>query len=207
MIELSSQELVGYLASALVVLSLTMTSVVRLRAISLLGSLTFVAYGLLIGSIPIVVTNGCIAAINVWFLRSELGMRRDLGAVPIACDAPFFVDFVQHHLADIRQFQPAFEMPSGPDVFALLLLRDSLPAGALVGRRRGVELEILLDHVLRAYRDSRLGAWLFGPGAKVLRAEGFERLVTSPGNDQHRAYLERVGFRPSGDDYVLELAG
>ena len=69
---LDTTELVGYLASALVVVSLAMTSVVRLRAISLVGSLAFVAYGVLIESIPIVVTNAAIAVLNVWFLRSEL---------------------------------------------------------------------------------------------------------------------------------------
>ncbi len=51
------QELIGYVASALVVTSLAMTSVVRLRTISLAGSVTFVVYGLLIGSVPIVITN------------------------------------------------------------------------------------------------------------------------------------------------------
>ncbi len=45
-----------------------MTSVVRLRMLSLAGSVAFVVYGILIESIPIIVTNGAIALINVWFL-------------------------------------------------------------------------------------------------------------------------------------------
>ena len=65
MFELSPEALVGYLASALVVISLTMTSVVRLRIISLLGSIAFVVYGLLIDSAPVVVTNAAIMVINV----------------------------------------------------------------------------------------------------------------------------------------------
>jgi len=40
--------LIGHTASALVVLSLTMTSVVRLRIVSLCGSVTFFVYGALI---------------------------------------------------------------------------------------------------------------------------------------------------------------
>lgn len=203
--ELDGTELVGYVASALVVLSLAMTSVVRLRAISLAGSVIFVVYGVLIGSIPIVITNAAIAVLNVWFLRAELGHGRALGASPVPADAPFLADFVTHHLADIRRFQPNFVMPTGPDAFALVLLRDGLPAGALVGRRHGHELEILLDHVVAAYRDSRLGTWLFGPGAKVFRAEGIDRLVTSPGTEHHRSYLESMGFRRDGERYALDL--
>lgn len=40
--------LIGYLGSALVVASLTMRSIMRLRIIGLAGGLTFVAYGYLI---------------------------------------------------------------------------------------------------------------------------------------------------------------
>ena len=63
--DLSGVELVGYLASALVVLALTMTSVVRLRMVSLAGSITFFVYGTLIDAVPIMITNGAIAVINV----------------------------------------------------------------------------------------------------------------------------------------------
>jgi hypothetical protein len=197
-------ELVGYAGSALVVASLAMTSVVRLRVLSLLGSLTFLAYGGLIGSVPIVITNGAIIALNAWFLRNELGLHRDLGVSPIAPDAPFLADFLQFHLDDIRRFQPGFTQP-GPGAYCLLLLRDGLPAGAVVGHQDGEELHIALDYVLRPYRDSRLGTWLFGRGSSVFRASGISRLVTHPGNEAHRGYLERVGFRSEGDHYVLEL--
>ncbi len=55
--QFSAVELVGYIASALVVASLAMTSVVRLRMVSLVGSLVFVIYGALLPSIPIILTN------------------------------------------------------------------------------------------------------------------------------------------------------
>ena len=57
MVEWSLVEAVGYVASALVVASLAMTSVVRLRTLSLVGSHVFVVYGLLIGSLAIVAAN------------------------------------------------------------------------------------------------------------------------------------------------------
>lgn len=205
MVELSAVEVVGYVASALVVLSLTRTSVVRLRAISLVGSVTFVAYGLMLGSVPIIITNASIAAINVWFLRAELGGHRDLGASPIDPDAPFLADFLHFHLPDIRRFQPTFSMPEH-DAFALLLTRDGLPAGALIGRRHGDELDVVLDYVTKPYRDSRLGEWVYGKGSGVLRAAGIARVVTMPGDDTHRAYLERVGFLRRGDRYERDLA-
>ena len=212
MFELSGVELVGYLASLLVVVSLAMTSVVRLRIISLVGSVTFVVYGSLIGSVPIIVTNGAIALINIWYLRAEFAKSSprgiDLGASPIRPDSPFLHDFVTYHLHDIHRFQPDFTMPTGEGVVSLLLSRDGLPAGLVVGRRRDDEMTIDLDYVLAPYRDSRIGRWLFGPGAGVFRDLGIEQLRSAGDTDTHRRYLHRMGFTPLPDDpgtYQLTL--
>lgn len=199
-----STELVGYLASFLVVVSLAMTSVVRLRLLSLVGSLVFIVYAALIGSIPIVLTNVAIVGINIWFLRKELAPTIDLGVSRIRPDSPFLTDFLRYHLDDIRRFQPEFSMPEA-DSFTLLLMREGLPAGALVGSRVDGTLLLSLDYVVKAYRDSRLGHWVFGPGAGVFRTEGFSRIESAPGTELHETYLERVGFRRLGDRYVLEL--
>lgn len=198
-------EIVGYVASVLVVVSLSMTSVVRLRRISLVGSVTFVVYGALIGSLPIILTNAAIAGLNVWFLRAELGEKRDLGAVPIAADAPFLTDFLASHIADIQQSQPDFHAAQ-PDSFALMLTRDGLPAGALIGERRGSELAVRLDYVMAAYRDSRIGSWLYGAGAGAFTGAGITTVVARPVTDIHRSYLTTAGFTPAGEHMVRSLA-
>jgi hypothetical protein len=43
---------------------------------------------------------------------------------------------VTFHLPDIHRFQPNFALPAG-DEFCLLLTREGLPAGAVIGRREG----------------------------------------------------------------------
>jgi hypothetical protein len=195
-------ELLGYAASLIVVLALTMTSVVRLRVLSLCGSITFFVYGLLIDSVPIMLTNASIATINVWFLRKEFRTGGvDLGVSRIRADSPFLLDFIAFHSADIGRFQPDFAMPVGDDVIALLLTRDGLPAGTLIGRRDGDVFHVDLDYVLTAFRDSRLGGWLYTDGARVFRDLGITELRAEAATDTHARYLQRMGFRigPSGD--------
>lgn len=203
MVAISGVEALGYLASALVILSLAMRSVVRLRIISLCGSLTFLVYGYLIESPPVMVTNGSIALINMWFLRQEFFVspanRHDLGVSSIRPDSPFLTDFIEYHADDIGRFQPDFRMPVGDDVMSLLLTRDGLPAGLLVGRRTGDTLAIDLDYVLREHRDSRIGKWIYGPGADVFRDSGLERLTATALTVDHERYLRRVGFTPADD--------
>lgn len=208
--EVNIVELIGYVASALVVLALTMSSVIRLRIISFCGAATFLVYGILIGSVPIIITNASIACINVWHLRKEFrsGSRGgvDLGASHIRIDSPFLADFVTSHLDDIRHFQPEFHMPTGDDAVAWLLTRDGLPAGLVAGRRDGEVLSIDIDYVMAAYRDSRLGRWLYGAGADVFRRDGLTTLRTTATTDTHGRYLERIGFRPSpGRSETVEL--
>jgi hypothetical protein len=70
----------------------------------------------------------------------------------------------------------------------------------LLGDRTGDRLDVRLDYVLRAYRDSRLGRWLFGDGARVFRTEGIDVVTAQGGNDAHRSYLGRIGF-----DYDRDL--
>lgn len=212
MIAVDSAEIVGYGASALVVLSLTMKSLLRLRLISLCGSASFLAYGFLIGSTPIIVTNVCIAAINVWFLRKEFVIARagssDLGVSKIRSDSPFLLDFVEFHIHDICHFQPDFAMPVGDNVVAMMLTREGLPAGLVIGERDGDTFRIELDYVLREHRDSRLGTWLFGSGSKVFRELGFTRLRADAITDAHEKYLRRAGFSPvpHGEPGEFELA-
>lgn len=202
---LSPIELVGYAASALIVISLAMRSVVKLRTVSLIGSLVFVTYGVLIGAIPIILSNAIIAVINIVYLGRELqGPKARFGAVPIEPDAPFLTDFLDSHLDDIRRAQPDFVAVHNDDT-VLLLLRDGLPAGAVAGRITGGTLDVDLDYVMRAYRDSRIGRWLFGAGRSVLTDLGVRRVSTPPGSALHRAYLSGIGFRPEDDRMVLKL--
>ena len=203
--DFKNTELIGYVASALVVVSLAMTSVVRLRAISLIGSIAFVAYGAMIGSVPIMVTNVAIAGLNLWFLRRELGGKRNLGALVVPVDDPFLVDFLNYHLGDIRRFQPDFRLDANEASLALLLMRDGFPAGALIGNQVDDELIVQLDHVIKPYRDSQISSWLYGRGSSVFRRLGIERISTARGTEAHNSYLTRNGFARVADRYVLTL--
>jgi hypothetical protein len=197
-------ELIGYLASALVVASFAMKSVVRLRVVSLIGSVVFVIYGVALGSIPLIITNAAAAGLNLWNLRREFRPNRDLGAVPIAADAPFLLDFLNSHRDDILRFHPDFNAPADGD-FVRLLNRDGLPAGAVIGTPDGARLHIKLDYVMQAFRDSRIGSWLYGAGAKTFTDAGFTTLIAAPESDALRNYLVRSGFTESSEGLVLQL--
>ncbi len=187
-------ELIGYLASALIVLSFAMKSVVRLRIVSFIGCIAFVIYGSLIGAIPVVISNAIIAVLNAWYLYQEF-TKKSLSMVPIETQAPFLTDFLSANLDGISRTQPDFELTEGAK--AWLLNRDGLPAGAFIGTQDGDTFQVDLDFVTPAYRDSRLGEFVYS--SKELRKLGVKTLLTHPGSPVHTRYLEKLGFVRSGE--------
>ena len=196
-------EIIGYIASALIVVSFALTSVVRLRIVSFIGCIAFVTYGLLIGAWPVVISNAIIACLNAWYVYQELTQTRDLAMVPIAPDAPFLTDFLRSNAADIAKIQPGFVL--APDANAWLLNRDGLPAGVLVGRKSDDALHVDLDYVTPAYRDSRMGQFVYGKGAETFRSLGVKYLVGHPASAEHRRYLDTMHFIPAGDEMTRRI--
>jgi len=62
-------ELVGYLASILLMISFSLKDVTKLRMINSVGCAAFVVYGFLLStSWPIIITNSFILLMNIWHL-------------------------------------------------------------------------------------------------------------------------------------------
>jgi len=64
-------EVIGYLATFLVMLSFVMKDVTRLRVINAIGCATWILYGFMLDSNPIIVTNVGILTINAWHLSKN----------------------------------------------------------------------------------------------------------------------------------------
>jgi len=69
--ELTLVEIVGYLASIVVLCSFMMKDVKKLRLVNMLGCLLFVVYGFMMPTIriglPIIITNAAIMGINIYY--------------------------------------------------------------------------------------------------------------------------------------------
>ncbi len=65
-------DIIGYIGSAVVLLSFLMKDIVKLRVLNTIGCLIFVVYGVLLNfSVPIILTNSVIVLINVFFLMKR----------------------------------------------------------------------------------------------------------------------------------------
>lgn len=199
-------EVVGYVGSGLIVLSLMMRSVLRLRVINLVGALVFTVYGVLIDAWPVVGLNGAIVLIDAWYLREMLPRRREhFDVVEVAPSSPVLDRFLAFHRDDIRRFVPSWRgVRDEHRVF--FVLRDAVPAGVVALREVGPgSAHVELDYVVPEQRDFRLGAWVYDR-SDVFRDHGWTRLSAEPGTASHQRYLERMGFVAVADRMVREPA-
>ncbi|MFW5686090.1 MAG: hypothetical protein ACOC0O_05485 [Spirochaetota bacterium] len=188
----------GYASSVVILVSLMMSSIVKLRWINLLGAIMFSTFGFLIGSIPTGGLNAGIAIIDIYYLVLLYREKDAVAIVRADEDSEIFRYFWSVNESDIARYFGTVTIQAGDDVF--FYLRNNNTAGLLVGERTDDEtFHIKVDYVTPMYRDFRIGQYVIAEANIRERVPGIHTLVSEPGNDEHRAYLERLGFTRRSD--------
>ena len=205
-------EVIGYIGSALIIASLSMKSILRLRLVGLAGAITFTIYGVLIAAYPIVITNLVIIAIHGYFLRMLLGATPVFTVLEVRQGSRYLEEFLSHYADDIATLLPEFHYEPQPNRYRAFILRDMVPAGLFIADLDdGDTVHIRLDYVIPAYRDLKVGRFLYSSKSSIFADPRITYVESPPGTADHRRYLERMGFRAvEGADgrevYRLRLA-
>lgn len=202
-------EIIGWSGSALLVISLLQTRVMRLRVLNSVASAVLVGYNAALAVWPMVAMNAVLVAINLWVITRMLRQRHDARAydvVRLGVDEAFLARLLERHAEDIARFNPpptellaqaehAFLVTSGDEVVGVVLSR----AGD-----GPTEQQVVLDYVLPPYRDFTPGEFVFRPDGPFAQM-GAKTVVASPAMAAAERYLSAVGFVPDGDRQVLRL--
>ena len=70
-----SGEVIGYMASGLVLVAFAMQDIVRLRLVAIASNLFFLAYGVSLALTPIWVLHAILLPLNIWRLMQALGLN------------------------------------------------------------------------------------------------------------------------------------
>jgi hypothetical protein len=204
-------ELIGYFASVLVAVSLMMSKIVRLRIINTLGAITFMIYGILIDSMPVAGVNAFIVAVNVYYLIKIYTAKEYFKLLQVSSDDDYLSQFLDFYRDGIADFQPGFTYNPDDDDLILMVLRDMIPAGILVGKKDQDDSHILnveLDFVIPQYRDFKIGKFLYHDKRNFFSGLGIKTIRAKPEKDKHRKYLEQMSFQKDDEDgmvYRLDL--
>jgi hypothetical protein len=198
-------EIFGYLGSLLIAISLMMRSLVRLRIINSIGCLIFVLYGVIIRAYPVAILNGLIFFINLFQLIQILRQKDYFQLLEISHDDTYLSNLLDFYKDDFREVYPDYSHNMQADHPTYLVLRNMVPAGALILQQDGAQATILVDYVIPAYRDFRVAKFIFNEQAGFFNRQGINRFVAAPGRLRHARYLERMGFYWENGMYVFDL--
>ena len=200
-------EIIGWVGSILVVVSLMQARVLRFRWLNFAGSVIATAYNTIVGIWPFAAMNAVIAVIDAYWLWRLTRERHDADVyevVPVGAADGYLRHVLGVHADDIARYYPSFGRPGGAagDVsgdaaagrWAYLVLRGDETVGVVVVRDVGAGVgEVELDWVTPRFRD-------FAPGEFVYRRSGafagtgLRTLVVAEDARDTGPYLERVGF-------------
>ena len=196
-------ELFGYLGSILVLVSMLMTSVVRLRVINLIGSAIFATYAILIRSYPTALLNGCLVGINLYHL---FRLRQTTGKIyeiqPLNAGEGFAAWFVHKYREDIGRFFPLIHPEEANKAEGFAVFYEDQAAGILLGKRNDSKFEVLMDYTTPTFRDCSVGEYLYSQ----LPSYGITQLFCKASSPEHDQYMEKMGFsRQENQIYVKEV--
>lgn len=195
-------EIIGYTGSILVVVSMLMTSVIKLRVVNTIGAGIFAVYALIICSYPTALMNTCLVIINIYNLVKLLKNERQYTMISGKADESFLLYILNYYKEDIKKYFPQFHLDlTNIDVAYIVCNADS-PAGILLGKKtEGETMEVILDYATPVYRDCSVGTYLYSK----LKENGINRMTCAKVDKKHEAYLKKMGFVLKNGTFIKEL--
>lgn len=210
MFSISFLEIVGYIASVLVLLSMLMSSILKLRVVNMIGAAIFSVYGFLIHAMPVGFLNLFIVFANIYYLYKLFGTNYNYSSHVISRNSSYLNKFLEFYKKDIIKFCPEFEYAIGQDGYSFFVLRDMAVAGVFLAHKANEnDLFIELDYVIPEYRDLKSGIFIYKDKIEYFKTEGFKTLTTIPYTSSHAKYLKKMGFKEQivdgKEQYVYSL--
>jgi len=190
-------EIVGYVASGLIIVSITQKSILKLRVIGLVGAIAFLIYSIGIEAYPIAVVNVMAAGIHAWYLRKLICRKEETFRVlHVLPESKYLQDFIEFYGSEIQgRFQPEFVYSPNPEQTAVFVLRDMVPAGLFIGEHAADgSFQVKLDFVIPQYRDFKIGKYVYAHGSDVWASSEPTCVWAEASSDDHAKYLRRMGF-------------
>ncbi len=196
-------EMLGYLASFIVLVSLLMSSIIKLRWINLLGCLLFSVYGFSIGALPVAIMNAFITIINIYYLIKMYRAKEYFKLLTADTSSEYFKHFMDFYHKDIEKYADVSNLDFKKTAVSFYILRNLKPAGIFIASATDSStLTVNLDFVIPEYRDFKIGTFIYEDNKEYLLEKGYKRIICSSSNNVHVKYLKKMGFKATTEGGV-----
>jgi len=195
--------IVGYLASVLLGISLMMNDDLKFRWINAFGCLFFIVHGFMIKAFPIVLTNGFLLLINVYYLFKIYRTTEDLELIEFNGNEKLVHKFFEFYKKDIHQLFPDFLNEDKDNNLRFLVLRDLVIATIFIAELKEDGTAVIkLNYTVPKYRDDKVGKFILNKENNFLTGKGVKRIIyESVVSKRYERFLKKMNFK------VFETAG
>ncbi|MDO5495683.1 MAG: hypothetical protein Q4G64_08220 [bacterium] len=185
-------EIIGWIGSGIIVLSMLQQRITRLRLVNLVGCLVSLAYSVAIGAWPLAGLNAALSAIQIYHLIKLWRTRDDARVYQTLTTSPgaeIVVYLLERHGSEIRSLFPAFREAAHSDHAFVVMNRDEV-VGLVLASQEGDVAELDVDYVTPPYRDLTPGRFVFSRTSAWTEL-GVTRVRSAVGGPD---YYENIGF-------------
>ncbi|MFS8082425.1 MAG: hypothetical protein ACMG51_03150 [Ginsengibacter sp.] len=203
-------EVIGYVASVLLAISLMVNNDLKFRWVNAGGCLFFIIYGVFISALPIIITNTFLLAINIFYLVKIYNSHEDFELIEFQGTERLVKKFLDFYRVDIHNYFPEFKHEIKEEQINFVVLRDLVIANIFIAQLLPDGSAIIrLNYTVPKYRDYKVGTFIFKKDRKFLILKGINKLVYEKvANKKHLHFLQKMGFQQSGlnqSSYFLRL--
>ncbi len=190
----------GYLGSVIVAVSLTMSSIKKLRWYNFVGAAIFSIYGFAIGALPVGLLNLFIVIADIYYLYKMYMQKDAFKAIVVNNNDPYLHYFLDFYKQEIHEFFPLFDEAKLKDEyvnknsFVFLLLRNAVVAGVFCGVKNNHILYLHVDFVSAQYRDLKPGEFIYQKNVAMLKEQGISQIICNTEHKKHQKYLYKMGY-------------
>ncbi|MGM0384843.1 MAG: hypothetical protein ACQERF_02510 [Actinomycetota bacterium] len=199
-------EVIGWVGTGLVVLSMAQQRITRLRILNLGGSAILLVYNLILGVWPMVALNAALSVIQIYHLNILFRSRHDDAAYSAVTADPgdeIVSHVISQHGEEIRSFHPAFRTPTDSSIAFLVMKGDELVGLVLASVDEAGTALLDVDYVTPAYRDFTPAEFVFRRSG-IWQRLGVARIRTAPGGPE---YYSNLGFTARDGAWELAVTG
>jgi hypothetical protein len=186
----------GYLASLFLIIALVVANDLKFRWFNTAGNVAFIIYAIILNAFPVLLTNGILLFINVYYLYRIYNRKEDFKLITFTGNEQLATNFLQFYREDIASYFPDY--PSTPVTGNLnfVVLRDMVIANMFSATlTQDGNAVVALNYTLKKYRDFKVGRFIFEKEKTFLQSRGVQKIVyESVANKSHLQFLKVMGF-------------
>ncbi len=146
-------EIFGYIGTALVIISMMMTSVLKLRIINMCGGLISLIYAVLTETWPVAVLNACLVCINFVQTMRKLKAKSTFAFAKTSLSDGALQYFISYFGNDLKEFSGVDTSVLCEDDLIYLIFSKSRLVGFTAGEKNGTEYNMKMCYIAPHNRE------------------------------------------------------